>query len=317
MNNPWNVESIWVFSHLHCPECTFNTQDESVFQHHAVDTHPLSFVLFHGEFQGDIGFPVKQEPVDDYNESFEYDFSETSNENESKGKGQRTFSTLAKKLEVVRFFENGMRCSKIAKLTKIPESTVRAICKQKEAIKNHGISGNFQGSKKKIPNRTRTMIKMEKLMLAWILDFEEKGARLETSQILAKAKLLYLEIKDTIEDKTEKEMKENFLASTGWFNKFKRRFKVCGYSENSDIKQDNADEVPMKTDLNDESFEESIPSNNVAIKQELIEPLVEISTGNEPKEETTGVFIYFSEIFVKGWHCIASPLRVNTFFEQF
>ena len=44
--NPWQVDSIWDFSFLHCPECSFNTQEEEFFQTHAVENHPLSLVLF-------------------------------------------------------------------------------------------------------------------------------------------------------------------------------------------------------------------------------------------------------------------------------
>ena len=46
MDNPWQVESLWAFAHLHCPECAFSTQEESFFQCHAIQSHPLSSVLF-------------------------------------------------------------------------------------------------------------------------------------------------------------------------------------------------------------------------------------------------------------------------------
>ena len=45
-NNPWDVESIETFLFLKCPECTFDTKEENFFQEHALETHPLSFVLF-------------------------------------------------------------------------------------------------------------------------------------------------------------------------------------------------------------------------------------------------------------------------------
>ena len=44
--NPWQVDSIDVFYFLKCPECTFDTKKENEFQEHAVENHPLSFVLF-------------------------------------------------------------------------------------------------------------------------------------------------------------------------------------------------------------------------------------------------------------------------------
>ena len=47
--NPWQVEGIQAFSYLNCPECTFKTKEEPYFQHHAIQNHPLSFVLFAAE----------------------------------------------------------------------------------------------------------------------------------------------------------------------------------------------------------------------------------------------------------------------------
>ena len=46
MNNPWQVESMEEFVCLKCPECIFTTKEENVFQDHAVETHPLSHVLY-------------------------------------------------------------------------------------------------------------------------------------------------------------------------------------------------------------------------------------------------------------------------------
>ena len=47
--NPWNVDSIQDFSFLKCPECPFDAKAEDIFQNHAIENHPLSFVLFGGE----------------------------------------------------------------------------------------------------------------------------------------------------------------------------------------------------------------------------------------------------------------------------
>ena len=44
--NPWAVYSVQAFSFLKCPECTFDAKEEKIFQFHAVENHPLSFVLF-------------------------------------------------------------------------------------------------------------------------------------------------------------------------------------------------------------------------------------------------------------------------------
>jgi hypothetical protein len=64
-SNPWLVDSVRAFSYLKCPECDFNSKEEGLFQDHAVENHPMSFVLF-GE--NDDGF-IKMEPHVEMKES--------------------------------------------------------------------------------------------------------------------------------------------------------------------------------------------------------------------------------------------------------
>ena len=59
-DNPWNVDSVNAFYFLKCPECIFDTQEEYTFRDHAVENHPLSFVLF-----------GKQSDEDEFDTSFE------------------------------------------------------------------------------------------------------------------------------------------------------------------------------------------------------------------------------------------------------
>ena len=44
--NPWQVDSIQAFYFLKCPECNFTNREESDFQNHAVENHPLSIPFF-------------------------------------------------------------------------------------------------------------------------------------------------------------------------------------------------------------------------------------------------------------------------------
>ena len=46
VTNPWLVNSIQAFIFLKCPECIFDTQEEDIFQEHAIERHPLSIVFF-------------------------------------------------------------------------------------------------------------------------------------------------------------------------------------------------------------------------------------------------------------------------------
>ena len=44
--NPWQVDSIQEFSFLKCPECAFDSKEEDTFENHAIENHPLSYILF-------------------------------------------------------------------------------------------------------------------------------------------------------------------------------------------------------------------------------------------------------------------------------
>ena len=73
-DNPWQVDNIQAFWFLKCPECTFDTKKENIFQEHAVENHPQSFVFFLDgidtkvEIENDF-FEIKQEPSIDFCES--------------------------------------------------------------------------------------------------------------------------------------------------------------------------------------------------------------------------------------------------------
>ena len=55
--NPWQVDSVQAFVCLKCPECTFDAKKGEIFRDHALENHPLSFVLFGKTLneEGDFG----------------------------------------------------------------------------------------------------------------------------------------------------------------------------------------------------------------------------------------------------------------------
>ena len=55
-DNPWDVDSIQAFLFFKCPECIFDTKESYKFQEHAVENHPLSFVLFGKQQFDEEGF---------------------------------------------------------------------------------------------------------------------------------------------------------------------------------------------------------------------------------------------------------------------
>ena len=65
--NPWQVANIQEFYFLKCPECDFMHKEESDFQNHAVENHPLSVTFF-----GDSEMTIEKIGIfDDCNEENE------------------------------------------------------------------------------------------------------------------------------------------------------------------------------------------------------------------------------------------------------
>ena len=70
--NPWQVESIQAFYYIKCPECKFDTKEESNFEDHAIENHPLSYELFGKKSVKEEEFdfvPIKEEQLSDFDET--------------------------------------------------------------------------------------------------------------------------------------------------------------------------------------------------------------------------------------------------------
>ena len=63
----------------------------------------------------------------------------------------------------------------------------------------------------------------EKELSLWILDLDRRGSHVLKSQIKNQTRSLFLQIQENLEDKTEKEDKEIFKASKGWFERFLKK----------------------------------------------------------------------------------------------
>ena len=73
--NPWAVESIQAFYFLKCPECNFDTKEDSLFENHATENHSLSFVLFDKKHVGEDfdTIDIKEEPLSYSDTQISYD----------------------------------------------------------------------------------------------------------------------------------------------------------------------------------------------------------------------------------------------------
>ena len=103
------------------------------------------------------------------------------------------------------------------------ESSVRALYSRREKIK---FQATLLDPSQKNANKSRSMAKMESLLLSWIQDLDQRGVLVGAKQIQAKAKSLYLHVKENFENKTEAEIKETFGASNGWMHQYKKRHDI-------------------------------------------------------------------------------------------
>ena len=78
--NPWAVESLQAFYFLKCPECDFNTKEDNLFENHATENHPLSFVLFDKKYvEEDFdSIDIKEEPLSCSDTQISYDHEKSS-----------------------------------------------------------------------------------------------------------------------------------------------------------------------------------------------------------------------------------------------
>ena len=64
--NPWQVDNLQAFWFLCCPECVYRSKEETSFQIHAIQNHPLSSEFFSGGKQDPLNVtPIKEEPNED------------------------------------------------------------------------------------------------------------------------------------------------------------------------------------------------------------------------------------------------------------
>uniref|UniRef100_UPI00358F4E33 tigger transposable element-derived protein 1-like n=1 Tax=Myxine glutinosa TaxID=7769 RepID=UPI00358F4E33 len=136
--------------------------------------------------------------------------------NKNKRKAVRT--TIEVKKQLIAKHEGGMRVMDLAAMFEMPKSTVCTILKNKEVIKAADVA---KGVTTLTPRRSKFMEEMEKLLLVWINEKQLVGAAISEGIICEKAKLLHGDlIKDLPGSSADG---DEFKASRGWFEKFKRR----------------------------------------------------------------------------------------------
>ncbi|XP_057694746.1 tigger transposable element-derived protein 1-like [Corythoichthys intestinalis] len=142
----------------------------------------------------------------------------------SEGKRKKEMLTIEIKKEMIEKYEQGARVSELARQYGRNMSTISTVIKQAEAIKKVNAS---KGTTILSKRRGVILEEMERLLLIWIKDKEIAGDSVTEAIICQKACAVYNDLKTAPEGNAEVEShlatEEEFKASHGWFEKFKKR----------------------------------------------------------------------------------------------
>lgn len=137
---------------------------------------------------------------------------------DDKTKTTRKSISLDIKMQVLRRLENGERQVDIGSALNLSTSTIRTILKNKEKIKLSATTTTTSSATKITRSRSNIFEEMEKRLCIWIDNEIERNMPLSQLIIMHKALSIFNHIQSQRGDTTE-----NFAASRGWFDKFKKR----------------------------------------------------------------------------------------------
>uniref|UniRef100_UPI00358EB093 tigger transposable element-derived protein 1-like n=1 Tax=Myxine glutinosa TaxID=7769 RepID=UPI00358EB093 len=127
------------------------------------------------------------------------------------------------KLNLIKRYEKGEKVSVIAHALELPRSTVSTIIHDRERILAY-VTEKAPSAKTAVMNVKRVQIfdEMERFLSLWIEC--QTHEHIQTSQLLIqeKAKSLFQDLLN----KYPKDKDTTFVASSGWFARFKRRFSL-------------------------------------------------------------------------------------------
>jgi hypothetical protein len=138
---------------------------------------------------------------------------------EKEGGKKKEMITVEVKKEIIEKHERGMRVADIARFYKKSTSTICTILKKKEEIRGLRVA---KGVTRVSKQRPRILEDIEKLLLVWINEKQLAGDTVTENLICEKAKALYADIVSKLPG-TSTQNEEDFKASRGWFDNFKRR----------------------------------------------------------------------------------------------
>ena len=151
---------------------------------------------------------------------------------------KRKAITMETKVDIIKRSEKGETATNIGNLLGLSRSTVATIIKDKERIMDHVKGSAPMHSTVITKQRSGLLIEMEKLLILWLEDQNQRRIPISLMVIQEKARLLYQTLKEQRGDELADE-EETFTASKGWFHRFKSRanltnIKLSGEAASAD-----------------------------------------------------------------------------------
>lgn len=149
---------------------------------------------------------------------------------------KRKAITMEVKIDIIKRSEKGETPSNIGKALCLSRSTVGTIIKDKARILDH-VKGSAPMKATVITKqRSGLIIEMERLLLLWLEDQNQRRMPVSLMLIQEKAKSLFEKLKA---EKGPESQSEEFAASRGWFHRFRSRadlhnIKVQGEAASAD-----------------------------------------------------------------------------------
>ncbi|XP_017891414.1 tigger transposable element-derived protein 1-like [Ceratina calcarata] len=143
-------------------------------------------------------------------------------EKDKKTTFKRKFISLEVKIQILDRLLKGEKASHIGKSLNLNEATVRTIKKNEKEIRSAVAAGSLTSAKHAARPRAPIIEKMEKALSIWIDDCCQKRIPLDGNIIKQKALKIYKHLKE----QGESSVNPDFVASKGWFEKFRKRFAI-------------------------------------------------------------------------------------------
>nr|XP_014424896.1 tigger transposable element-derived protein 1-like [Pelodiscus sinensis] len=152
---------------------------------------------------------------------------------------KRKTITMEEKVEIIKRSERGEKPSSIGRACGYSRSTIATILKDKDRVMEHVKGHTPMNATIITKQRSGLIIEMERLLTIWIEDQNQRNLPISLSLVQEKARSLFNDLKAT-RTASKGDCNEEFVASKGWFNRFKKRtnlhnIKVQGEAASADV----------------------------------------------------------------------------------